>query len=115
MLWIEAHSLLGSMPEEAIRDTRPPFGIAEPLEFCAFLRCFSGKREKDQVSIGSGWHASPTRTAFRSRVPRTGAALLVGRERRYRPRRGRRAGGREERLAPHARRVGAAGGLDGGL
>src|ERR1039457_6098002 len=24
-------------------------------EFCAFLRCFSGKREKDQVSIGSGW------------------------------------------------------------
>src|ERR1022692_2242645 len=67
-------------------------------EFCAFLRCFSGKREKNQVSIGSGWchwtrqasaripsterwigpakvtshpsHASPTRTAFRSRVLR---------------------------------------------
>ena len=31
MLWIEAHSLLGSMPEEAIRDTRPPFEITEPL------------------------------------------------------------------------------------
>ncbi len=82
-------------------------------EFCAFLRRFSGKREKDQVSIGSGWwqwtqqasarihstvrsyfpmsnlerwigpaqvtshpsHASPTRTAFRSRLPRTGAAF----------------------------------------
>src|ERR1039457_2506692 len=77
-------------------------------EFCAFLRCFSGKREKDQVSIGCGWwqwtqqasarihstvrsyfpmsnrerwigpaqvtghpsHASPPRTAFRSRVLR---------------------------------------------
>ena len=25
------------------------------IGFCAFLRCFSGKREKDQVSIGSGW------------------------------------------------------------
>ena len=24
-------------------------------EFSAFLRCFSEKREKDQVSIGSGW------------------------------------------------------------
>jgi hypothetical protein len=24
-------------------------------EFCAFLRRFLGKREKDQVSIGSGW------------------------------------------------------------
>jgi hypothetical protein len=24
-------------------------------EFCAFLRCFSGNLEKDQVSIGSGW------------------------------------------------------------
>ena len=31
MLWIEAHSLLGSMPEEAVRDTRPPFEITEPL------------------------------------------------------------------------------------
>jgi hypothetical protein len=85
-------------------------------EFCAFLRRFSGKREKDQVSIGSGWwqwtqqaparipstvrsyfpmlnlepwigpaqvtsypsHASPTRTAFRSRVRRTGAAFARG-------------------------------------
>ena len=77
---------------------------------------FSGKREKDQVSIGSDWwqwtqqaparipstvrsyfpmlnlepwigpaqvtsypsHASPTRTAFRSRVRRTGAAFARG-------------------------------------
>ena len=31
MLWIEAHSLLGSMPEVAIRDTRPPFEITDPL------------------------------------------------------------------------------------
>ena len=31
MLWIEAHSLLGSMPVEAIRDTRPPFEITDPL------------------------------------------------------------------------------------
>jgi hypothetical protein len=31
MLWIEAHSLLGSMPVEVIRDTRPPFEITEPL------------------------------------------------------------------------------------
>ena len=31
MLWIEAHSLLGSMSEEAIRDTRPPFEITDPL------------------------------------------------------------------------------------
>jgi hypothetical protein len=28
---------------------------ASGTEFCAFLRRFSGKREKDQVSIGSGW------------------------------------------------------------
>ena len=31
MLWIEAHSLLGSMPVEVIRNTRPPFEITEPL------------------------------------------------------------------------------------
>jgi len=31
MLWIEAHSLLGSMPVEVIRDTRPPFEITDPL------------------------------------------------------------------------------------
>ena len=31
MLWIEAHSLLGSMSVEAIRDSRPPFEITEPL------------------------------------------------------------------------------------
>jgi hypothetical protein len=31
MLWIEAHSLLGSMPFEAVRDTRPPFEISAPL------------------------------------------------------------------------------------
>ena len=31
MLWIEAHSLLGSMPFEAVRDTRPPFEITRPL------------------------------------------------------------------------------------
>ena len=31
MLWIEAHSLLGSMPEEVVRDTRPPFEITDPL------------------------------------------------------------------------------------
>ena len=31
MLWIEAHSLLGSMPVEAVRDTRPPFEITNPL------------------------------------------------------------------------------------
>ena len=31
MLWIEAHSLLGSMPVEVFRDTRPPFEITEPL------------------------------------------------------------------------------------
>jgi len=97
-------------------------------EFCAFLRRFSGKREKDQVSIGSGWwqwtqqasarihstvrsyfpmsnlerwigpaqvtghpsHASPTRTAFRSRVLRrrarggSAAGALAGRLRRRR-------------------------------
>ena len=29
-LGTEAHSVLGSMPEEAIRDTRPPFEITEP-------------------------------------------------------------------------------------
>jgi hypothetical protein len=88
------------------------------FQFCAFLRRFSGKREKDQVSIGSGWqqwtqqasarihstvrsyfpmsnldrwigpaqvtshpsHASPTRMAFRSHVPRTGAAFARGAE-----------------------------------
>jgi hypothetical protein len=31
MLWIEAHSLLGLMPVEVIRDTRPPFEITDPL------------------------------------------------------------------------------------
>ena len=31
MLWIEAHSLLGSMPVEVFRDTRPPFEITDPL------------------------------------------------------------------------------------
>jgi len=31
MLWIEVHSLLGSMPFEAVRDTRPPFEITDPL------------------------------------------------------------------------------------
>jgi hypothetical protein len=31
MLWIEAHSLLGSMPVEAIRDTHHPFEITNPL------------------------------------------------------------------------------------
>jgi hypothetical protein len=31
MLWIETHSLLGSMREAAIRDTRPPFEITDPL------------------------------------------------------------------------------------
>ena len=31
MLWIEAHSLLCSMPVEAVRDTRPPFEITDPL------------------------------------------------------------------------------------
>jgi len=31
MLWIEAQSLLGSMPVEAIWDKRPPFEIMEPL------------------------------------------------------------------------------------
>ena len=31
MLWIEAHSLLGSLPLEAIRGTRPPFEITDPL------------------------------------------------------------------------------------
>ena len=31
MLWIEAHSLLGSMPFESVRDTRPPFEITDPL------------------------------------------------------------------------------------
>ena len=30
-------------------------GRSRRTQFCAFLRCFSGKREKDQVSIGSGW------------------------------------------------------------
>jgi hypothetical protein len=31
MLWIEAHSLLGSMAVEVIRSTRPPFEITDPL------------------------------------------------------------------------------------
>ena len=31
MLWIEAHSLLGSMPFESVRDTHPPFEITDPL------------------------------------------------------------------------------------
>jgi hypothetical protein len=31
MLWIEAHSLLGSMPVEVIRGTHPPFEITDPL------------------------------------------------------------------------------------
>jgi hypothetical protein len=31
MLWIEAHSLLGSMAVEVIRDTRPPFEITDSL------------------------------------------------------------------------------------
>jgi hypothetical protein len=31
MLWIEAHSLLGSMPVEVIRDTRAPFEITDSL------------------------------------------------------------------------------------
>jgi len=31
MLWIEAQSLLGSMPVEAIRDTRPSFEITDPV------------------------------------------------------------------------------------
>ncbi len=31
MLWIEIHSLLGSMPDEAVRDVRPPFEVLKPL------------------------------------------------------------------------------------
>ena len=31
MLWIEAHSLLGSLPEEPIREARTPFEITKPL------------------------------------------------------------------------------------
>lgn len=31
MLWVEAHSLLGSIEEEAIRETRAPFEITDPL------------------------------------------------------------------------------------
>jgi hypothetical protein len=31
MLWIEAHSLLGSAAVEVIRDMLPPFEITDPL------------------------------------------------------------------------------------
>src|ERR1035437_380990 len=31
ILWIETQSLLGSMPVEAIRDTRPSFEITDPV------------------------------------------------------------------------------------
>jgi hypothetical protein len=43
MLWIEAHSLLGSMPVEAIRDTRPPFEITDPLLPVEAERLFLGR------------------------------------------------------------------------
>jgi uncharacterized protein len=43
MLWIEAHSLLGSMPEEVIRDTRPPFEITDPLLPVEAERLFLGR------------------------------------------------------------------------
>ena len=103
----EASSTSDVMILQASLLCRPP-ALLTMTAFCAFLRHFSGKREKDQVSIGSGWwqwtqqasaripstvrsyfpmsnlerwigpaqvtshpsHASPTRTAFRSRVLR---------------------------------------------
>ena len=43
MLWIEAHSLLGSMPVETIRDTRPPFEITDPLLPVEAERLFLGR------------------------------------------------------------------------
>ena len=43
MLWIEAHSLLGSMPVEVIRDTRPPFEITNPLQPVGAERLFLGR------------------------------------------------------------------------
>jgi hypothetical protein len=43
MLWIEARSLLGSMPVEVIRDTRPPFEITDPLLPVEAERLFLGR------------------------------------------------------------------------
>jgi hypothetical protein len=40
MLWIEAPSLLGFMPVEVIRDTRPPFEITDPLALVEAERLF---------------------------------------------------------------------------
>src|ERR1017187_4499764 len=54
------------------------------LEFCAFLRCFSGKREKDQVSIGScRWQwtqQAPTRipSTVRSYFPISNLERWIG-------------------------------------
>ena len=43
MLWIEARSLLGSMPVEVIRDTRPPFEITDPRLPVEAERLFLGR------------------------------------------------------------------------
>src|ERR1035441_10650922 len=65
-------------------------------EFCAFLRCFSGKREKDQVSIGSGWWQWTQQAS--ARIHSAGA--LAGRLRRRRaPRRSSHAVARRARAA----------------
>ena len=43
MLWIEVHSLLGSMPVGAIRDSCPPFEITDPLLPVEAERLFLGR------------------------------------------------------------------------
>ena len=43
MLWIEAHPLLGSMPVAAVRSTRPPFEITDPLLPVKAERLFLGR------------------------------------------------------------------------
>jgi hypothetical protein len=43
------------LPRFSASDLVAGHGSSRGCEFCAFLRRFSGNREKDQVSIGSGW------------------------------------------------------------
>ena len=47
----------GEIEEPRAGRVRSP--VRRAGEFCAFLRGFSGKREKDQVSIGGGWWQAP--------------------------------------------------------
>ena len=54
MLWIEAHSLLGSMPDEAILKARTPFEITKPLAPIEAERLFL-ERFKELSRPGCGF------------------------------------------------------------